>query len=258
MHKEDDKQVLDWLTPVDYGLQQDVYFKKRQSGTGQWLLDTPEFQHWMSNTKRTLVCRGIPGAGKTILTSIVIHHLDTTFKNDSKVGIAYIYCEHKQQKDQDVESLLASLLKQLLAGQSCLPESTANELKQHKEGRTRPSRDELITNLESAIKLYSMVFFIIDAMDECQKPSLEQLLSILFDLQKAYDIRIFATSRPMSEKLSEFLAGNNSSLLDVRASQSDVLAFLEGQMNLLPNIVKSNSRLQEDIKTGIAEAVDGM
>jgi hypothetical protein len=78
--RQDDQErlsVLNWLTPTDYSTQQSDYISRRQAGTGQWLLDSPEFQMWMQADKQTLFCPGIPGAGKTILTSIGIDGLTT-------------------------------------------------------------------------------------------------------------------------------------------------------------------------------------
>ncbi|KAH6848095.1 nucleoside phosphorylase domain-containing protein [Chaetomium sp. MPI-CAGE-AT-0009] len=40
--REEDLQVLQWLTPVNHGLQHSDYSKRRQRGTGQWLLDSTE------------------------------------------------------------------------------------------------------------------------------------------------------------------------------------------------------------------------
>jgi hypothetical protein len=88
---QDRQKLLYWLTPVDYGPQQSDYISRRQAGTGQWLLDSAEFQTWVKTKKQTLFCPGILGAGKTIITSIVIDHLWTEFQNDTKIGIAYLY-----------------------------------------------------------------------------------------------------------------------------------------------------------------------
>lgn len=257
--READRNLLEWLTPVDYSQQHKSFYKQSQPGTGQWLLSKAEFQSWMSESKKTLLCQGFPGAGKTILTSVVIDHLQINFNNDTRVGIAYIYCHYKQQGIQDFENLLASLLKQLLYGQSYLPQNIANFMTRHEEKRTRPSADELITNIETVLKLYDTVFIIIDAMDECQLSSLKRFLSGVFDLQKRFDIRIFATTRPISDIKAEFFCNvSNVSLIEVRASTTDVMAFVDHQMHSLPNVVRRDDQLQKKIKRKISVAVDGM
>ena len=94
--------------PIDYAPQQNDYIRRRQPGTGQWLLDSAEFQRWLYTGKQTLFCPGIPGAGKTILTSIVVDELTTRFGNDRIIGIAYVYCNFRRQHEQKADDLLAN------------------------------------------------------------------------------------------------------------------------------------------------------
>ncbi|KAJ4855375.1 ankyrin repeats (3 copies) domain-containing protein [Trichoderma breve] len=67
---KEDIEILEWLTPVNYGLQQSDCFQRRHPGTGQWLLNSAEYQEWLHTSQQTLFCQGIPGSGKTILTSM--------------------------------------------------------------------------------------------------------------------------------------------------------------------------------------------
>jgi hypothetical protein len=122
-HAQEYNTTLDWLTPINYGPQQSDFIGRRQAGTGQWLLDSAEFQAWLYTKKQTLFCPGIPGSGKTILTSIVVDYLYTKFRKDQDVGIAYLYCDFRRQHEQNPEELLASLLKQLIQEQSSPPNS---------------------------------------------------------------------------------------------------------------------------------------
>jgi len=133
--------VLDWITPIDYASQQSDFISRRQPETGQWLLDSAEFEAWLHISKQTLFCLGIPGAGKTILTSIVVEELITRFENDGNVGIAYLYCNYRQQYEQKPEDLFASLLKQFVQEQAYIPDSVKTLYNRHKDKRTRPSYD---------------------------------------------------------------------------------------------------------------------
>ncbi|KAN0102151.1 hypothetical protein V8E51_012661, partial [Hyaloscypha variabilis] len=60
-------------------------------GTSQWLLDSVEFKAWVETNKWVLFYLGIPGAEKTILTSIIVEELFIRFENDGKISIAYLY-----------------------------------------------------------------------------------------------------------------------------------------------------------------------
>jgi hypothetical protein len=57
-------EILDWLTSIDYGPQQSDYFNRRQRGTGEWLLESKEFQDWLATSKQTLFALGSPVRGR--------------------------------------------------------------------------------------------------------------------------------------------------------------------------------------------------
>jgi hypothetical protein len=77
---KDRQNILNWLTEVDYGPQQSDCLGRRQPGTGRWLVETTQYQTWLDTDQGILFCPGIPGAGKTILTSIVIEELTRHFR----------------------------------------------------------------------------------------------------------------------------------------------------------------------------------
>ncbi|OCL01281.1 hypothetical protein AOQ84DRAFT_434922 [Glonium stellatum] len=83
-----DNRILNWLTPIDYAPQQNDYISRQAD-------------------RQTLFCPGIPGAGKTILSSIFIKGLITRFKDSTNVGIVYLYCSFQWHDEQKAENLLA-------------------------------------------------------------------------------------------------------------------------------------------------------
>ncbi|PKK53318.1 hypothetical protein CI102_3363 [Trichoderma harzianum] len=249
-------RILDWLTPVDYGLQQSDYFQFWQPGAGRWLLESKEFQSWLAAGNQTLFCPGIPGAGKTILTSIVVKHLTSIFRR-GEVGIAYIYGNFRRyrQDEQNTHNLLASIVKQLAGLQLSLPESVNDLFKRHQSGRTRPSSDELYETLQSVIALYSRVFILVDSLDEVSNSgnSRVNFLAQLFKIQIESGINIFATSRHFPEIYEKF---KESTVIEVRAHADEVRNYLDNQIS------QSDSKLldicREDIKTKITEAIEGI
>lgn len=141
---EQGKAILEWLSPIDYAPQQNDFIQRRHAGTGQWLMDSVNYQQWLESDQQILFCPGIPGAGKTILTSIVVEDLHTRFGNEKDVGIAYIYCNFKRKDEQRAEDLLANLLKQLSQGRSSVLDKMKALHDNHKEKRTRPSLTEIV------------------------------------------------------------------------------------------------------------------
>jgi Cdc6-like AAA superfamily ATPase len=204
-----------------------------------------------------LFCPGIPGAGKTILTSIVIDELTARFSDDPTIGIAYIYCNFRQKDRQKAQDLLASLLKQLSEERSSLPESVKSLYDKHEKKRTRPSLDEISGTLQSVAAAYSRVFIIVDALDECQTSDgcRQSFLSSLFNFQEKCGANLFTTSRHIASIEKEF---EGNPILDIRASEEDVRRYLESHMFRLPGFVVRSIELQEEIKSNIVKAVDGM
>src|SRR3984885_1842 len=250
--------IVDWLTPIDYAPQQSDFVARRREGTGQWLLDSKEFNEWLDQSKQTLFCPGIPGAGKTIITSIVVHHLHTQFRSDPTVGIAYLYCNFRRQHEQKPTDLLLSLLKQLVQEQPSIPESVKNLYTHHKGKRTRPSFDEISKVMHPILSDYSRSFIIIDALDECQATdgSRSKLLSEILSLQAQTGARLFITSRYLPEIMKEF---EGSTSLEIRASDKDVLRYIDGRISwLLRSRISRYHDLQNTIRKEVLKAVDGM
>jgi Cdc6-like AAA superfamily ATPase len=258
-HREEGERqtIVDWLTPTDYGPQQSDFISRRQEGTGQWLLDSDEFQRWSSESKQTLFCPGIPGAGKTIITSIVVHHLCTKFQNDCTIGIAYIYCNFRRQQEQKPADLLMSLLKQLVQERPTVSENVMNLYRRHKDKRTRPPLDEISKVLHSVVTEYSRVFVAIDVLDKCHVSggSREALVSEILNLQAKTGANLFTTSRFIPDITKKF---RGSISLEIRASDADVRRYLDGHVLQLPSCVSRSLPLQEKIKTEIVKVIDGM
>ncbi|KFY18089.1 hypothetical protein V492_00159 [Pseudogymnoascus sp. VKM F-4246] len=251
--------ILDWITLVNYSPQHNDFINRRHAGTGKWLLESPEFKDWIE-TGKTLFCPGMPGAGKTILTSVVVDELKTRFQDDKSVGIAYLYCNFRRQHEQTAKDLLGSLLKQLIQRQGCIPDSVETLYDTHNLEYTRLPFDEIIGSLRSvATAIYSRVFIIVDALDECQisENGRTEFLEAIFTLQNECptSINIFATSRLLPEIKEKF---SDAIQREIYAHPEDVRKYLEGHIQGLPRCVRQSLDLQNEIKDKIATAVDGM
>ncbi|KAH0595387.1 hypothetical protein MHUMG1_06562 [Metarhizium humberi] len=262
-HERQHQHILDWLTQVNYAPLQSDLLRKRQPQTGQWLLDSTAFQEWIKTSKQTLFCPGIPGAGKTTLTSVVVDYLQERFRGQQNIAIAYIYFRYNFE--QTVDDVLLNLLKQLAQTQGSLPSVVEELYDEHKGRQTRPCLDETRRALQVLIPQYPRVFIVIDGLDECQIAGgcRNDFLAEMIDLQANCGTSVFATSRFLPDITEKF--DNKSSLnfigskqIEIRADVEDIKKYLDGHMHQLPSVVQNNPELQLEIKTRIAEAVDGM
>lgn len=250
-------EIFQWLSPINYGPQQSDNIKTRQSGTGQWFLHSPPYQAWVEARNQTLFCPGIPGAGKTILASIVVEDLTVRFHNDDSIGVVYIYYNFRRHYEQKAEDLFASVVKQLAQGCSALPDSIKSLYQIHKDKKTQPSTEELETAFKSIAGLYSKVFVIIDALDECQgdEGGRAKVVSAILGLQSVHQMNILVTSRFIPD-ITERFRGYEA--IEIRAAKQDVQAYIEGYIGELPSFIQENRELQHEVISSIADAVDGM
>lgn len=252
-HAKHDK-LMAWISPMDFPAQQSDFISRRQEGTGQWFLDAPEFNGWLSQSKKTLLGPGIPGAGKTMIAAIAIDHLLKVVQSSS-VGVAYVYCNYKAQEEQDATSLLAAILKQLVQARPSLVEPAERLHQQHVSRGTKPLFDEILGALRSVLVNYSTVHIVIDALDECRDETRRQFLAKLRDLQAGADLRLMVTSRIIPGIVDEF---KEELRLEVQASDEDVKRFVAGQIYRLPKCIQRDYALQDMVQKKIVEAVDGM
>jgi Cdc6-like AAA superfamily ATPase len=258
-HQQDQEYqaIIDWLTPVNYAPQQNDCITQWQEGTGEWLLKSNEFQQWLTQSNQTLFCPGMPGAGKTIITSIVVHYLYSIFGHDPAIGIAYLYCNFRQQDEQRPTDLILNLLKQFIQGQPSIPEIVQNLYSHHKPKQTRPSPGEFLSVLHHVTASYKKAFIIIDALDECQVShgGCEIFLREILSLQAKAKMNIFVTSRFIEEVQAKF---DKSIKLKIYANDTDVQKYLDNRLQNFPSSVVKDHSLQAEIKSKIAKAVDGM
>lgn len=254
---QEDNVILNWLSNVDYAEQQNDFFSRRHPITGQWFFGSREFQAWTGGNSQTLFCPGIPGAGKTIMSSIVINYLMEKTREDNTIIVAYIYCDYKQYGAQETKDLLANLLKQISQNIDPLPDKLRMLYNRHKDTRTKPSADEILETLHSAVAAHTQVFVVVDALDECQAPDSRaaKLISALFDLQARAGINILATSRFIPEITEKF---SDCSMLEISACAQDIQIYLMSRMSELPAFVRRDIKIQNEITIGIIKAAGGM
>ncbi|KAI1754892.1 hypothetical protein F4782DRAFT_464491 [Xylaria castorea] len=254
--QEEKRDILAWLSPTNYSAQQSDIIRRRQAGTGQWLIDSPEYRHWVATKKEALFCPGIPGAGKTILASIVVDNLFDLQRADRSIGVCYVFLNFRQSDEQKLEHLMAGLLKQLAQTQIGLSESVKSLGGQHMSKAKSPSISELRQALSSVVAEFSRVFVVIDALDECQTDNCQrEFISELLNFRSNFEANFLATSRFIPAITSRF---GSAVMKEIRASDEDIVRYLDGNLPRLHDLISRDVALQTEIKQGIVKCVDGM
>jgi hypothetical protein len=250
--------LLKWLTTLNYGPQQSDFISKRQPGTGEWLLNSTNFQDWLTGTSKTLYCPGIPGAGKTIMASVVVNHLETIFKDKHDIGIAYVYCNYQPQQEQKPEELLLCITKQLLQLTGVVPSDLEKIYTSIKAKEQRPDLEQTDEMLKLVVSQFRKVFVIVDALDEyyiSDNSAHNRFVAEMLALQRASNINIFATSRPVSE-INALFAKFDS--LEIRAQENDIVGYINGRLPFLRCSLLKYPNVQDEVRKEVVKAADGM
>lgn len=103
-------RILKAISTIAYPQQHKTARKGRLEGSGSWLLQKPAFGQWRCDSSSSVLwLHGIPGSGKTKLTSLVVDELLEGNK------IAYFYCMRTPAEPYrgECDKILASLVRQL-------------------------------------------------------------------------------------------------------------------------------------------------
>ncbi|KAJ7434237.1 hypothetical protein FB451DRAFT_1195524 [Mycena latifolia] len=246
------QNILDWMSPLNFLQRQADIYGTLQPGTGEWLLGEAQFQDWESGPGKVLFCHGIPGAGKTVLVSLVVHHLETCVRT-TDIGLVCIYLNHKETETQTITNLLGGLWRQLMLGKP-ISATVQNLYDYHHERQTRPQLEEVWKALESAVAQYSKVFIVIDALDEYPENYRHRFLKYLGTLGP--NVNIMMTSRPHINLDSQF---PHLKTIEIRATEDDIHKYVNAQIqnsNTIKAVRETLQHLPKDLKHTYDEAME--
>ncbi|KIX01570.1 uncharacterized protein Z518_09296 [Rhinocladiella mackenziei CBS 650.93] len=221
--------ILDWLAPVSSLHKHRDLQLRRAEGTGRWFLEHRDFLAWAEDEtgEHDLLCVGGPGAGKSVLCSLIIDHLRATFK-DREVAVAYYYYDYSEQQSQSPSHFAGSLLRQLSSSGDMVPSAVA-EFYQRTRNDVKDQTwfNDLRTILRRVAATYSRCYIIVDALDEADGQSRR---SGFFDVLDAVRnssgsvVKVLVTSRP--HVVSNGGRFHNARTIDILADPRDLRQFL--------------------------------
>ncbi|KAF8476787.1 hypothetical protein BDZ91DRAFT_646461, partial [Kalaharituber pfeilii] len=110
-------ELFAWLSPLEPQKRHQDVRATRLENTGNWFLQRREFQMWLNSTgdqprEFVLGCYGMPGAGKTVISSLVIDSLPVVAKQPGS-ALTYLYCDYRYQKEQLLVHIVGAFVQQL-------------------------------------------------------------------------------------------------------------------------------------------------
>ncbi|KAI9852682.1 MAG: Ankyrin repeat domain-containing protein 44 [Vezdaea acicularis] len=250
---ENQMKILEWLSSLQPQRKHLEVDSRRIKGTGDWFLQLPAFQTWKnpSMPENVFCCKGIPGAGKTVISSLVIEHLSRD-ESVADVALGFLYCDYREQDPktgQNVRQMSGSLLKQILSTRKELPKALVDLY-----NNERASGDlALITDFEKIIVDLCnerTTYIIVDALDECDptkhRPTLLKLLTAL-EKSRA---RVLLTSRPNLKDIERHMRKFIQATIE--ASDNDISTMLALKIE---QHIEEDEDMEDLIDDGLKEEI---
>jgi hypothetical protein len=249
--------LLDWIPSDDYSGRQNALQQEIQEGTGQWFLNDAKFLSWLRRKGGMLFCTGMPGAGKTHIASLVIHHLQTRRNHDSTPVLAYIYCEYTHKLTR--QTLLGGLVKQLVRMLHPLPAELIDLYKNVKDVGRPPLVGELKEVLRSIVSSSERCFIVVDGLDECtdDEGMKSFLLETLTELRQSSDASILTLCRNVQHIRNHF-SGQGCLEIEVKAPDHDISVCLGHQIPRVLPLLADDKGLCHKIRHVMMAAASGM
>lgn len=257
-----------WLRPCDPSTNHLSARNQYFTGSGSWLVQQdPRFAKWMAQPHSFLWLYGLPGCGKTVLSSTIIESL-----GESRMCL-YFYFTFQEQEKLSLDSMLRVLLWQLCSkhenSKPILDQLYASCKQGGGRDRRQPSTKELSTAFSNMLKLGQEVWIVIDALDECStrkdSDNTQGLIAwIRTTVSSNLDsVHLLVTSREEEDIHTglQGLSGDGEYIpIEGKGLETDIKAYVEAKITQSSELKRWRKvpEVQQNIQTKVLEKASGM
>jgi hypothetical protein len=262
-HEERLGKICSWLSAPDPSTNYYKAHKQRHAETGLWLLQDARFAEWKKSATSRLWLYGIPGCGKTILSSIIIEHLLQHCRDDATIVTAYFYFDFNDTQKQDPELMLRSLLRQLLQRLFTAPKGVDALFSSCGNGQRQPSLHALLEVILQVMQQFTHVYIVLDALDECtQREELMDMLETVAGWQLG-NVHLLMTSRKegdIESSLKTYVQEEDTICLQRDVVDKDIQLYVRQRLSDDKTLTKWNkdAAVRQEIETALMRGACGM
>jgi NACHT domain len=252
-----------WLLPPDPSINYNKAIEQRCKGSGLWFLESDTFTKWQTRRNSFLWLHGIPGCGKTILSSAIIKSLDL-----SSQPLLYFYFDFNDTGKQTLRSMICTLISQLYYKHIETSRQLDTLFSSCEDGRRQPTCRLLCETFLRMIEQVKEVWLVLDALDECRTrtgPSTDGLLLWLREVlnSEQRNVHLLVTSRREQDIESEIMEfAHIDDLVAIQSSlvTNDIRTYVRTRVREDNGLKRwrSQPEVQNEIETRLTEKADGM
>ncbi|KAK2765812.1 pfs domain-containing protein [Colletotrichum kahawae] len=258
------QDVMKWLSPPDPSTNDNKALQQRHEGTGQWFLDSQEYSNWKTTQKSSLWLHGIPGCGKTILSSIVVQDLRST--EPYARSLLFFYFDFTDTSKQSLEKAIRSLIAQLYCNSQNVQAPLNSLYSSCKSPSRQPNFNELRKAFKDIIQQIGEVWIVLDALDECQTRRVSGDEGLLLWIKSILhsprlNVHFLVISRPehdIKSVLERFV--DDQIILQSDLVTEDIRAYVHGTVRNYEGFKRwrSHESIQNEIESHLMEKANGM
>jgi hypothetical protein len=254
-------EICSWLSAPDPSTNYHKARKQRQAETGLWLLESTSFTEWKESPASQLWLYGIPGCGKTILSSTVIETLLRRCHDDTNIVTAYFYFNFNDTQKQDPELMLRSLLCQLLQRLLVIPKEVDALFSSCSQ--RQPSLHTLLEVTSRVMQQFTHVYIVLDALDECtQRSELMDVLAAVakWELQNLHLLMTSRRERDIESSLRDYLSEDDAICLQSDVVDKDIQQFVQQRLSSDKSLLKweKDETVKQEIEATLMRGAHGM
>lgn len=228
------QKIREWLSAPDPSTNYQKALEQRQDDTGLWFLESDQYNAWKTGAASFLWLHGIPGCGKTVLSSTVLQNLIQHCRTHPGRAHAYFYFDFNDMNKQNPELMLRSLISQLSQQCTRAPTSLDRLFSSCNGGQRQPLSHALEEVLQQMIQELPHVYILLDALDECDERTklMDMLESIAtWQLQNLHVLLTSRRERDIESSLEVFVDGQNSICLDSKLVDEDIQRYVRQRLS---------------------------
>lgn len=260
------RKTIEWLSPQDPSTNYNKALQQRHKGSGQWLLRSEAFEQWKTRPNSFLRLHGIPGCGKTILSSTIIEDLNRT-TSPSEL-LLYFYFDFSDTRKQSLDSMIRSLISQLYYRLDSTRKDVDSLFSSCEDGCRQPTTESLCGLLLRSISQADQVRIVLDALDECNTRKGSWTEGLLLWIRALLDsamshVHLLVTSRPepdIQAVLNDRAREDEVIPIQSELVASDIDAYIHARVRKDNRLNRWQHRpeVQDEIEEKLSEKAHGM